>query len=88
MSRSPPALPLDPALRQALTSLVAAQAPRNRVLTLAAVEQAVFDLLKPVRTQVTQEVIVEQGAVSETRGTGRRVVGTRCAGPGNGLGRC
>ena len=85
---SQPTFELDPVILQALKSLVTAQAPRNRVMTLAEVEQAVFDLLKQVGTHVTQEVIADQIAASEKRGTGRRVVARKCAGSGIGPARC
>jgi len=67
---------------EALTALVKANAPKHRPMTLAEVEQAVFDLLKQVGTQLTEEVLTEQIACAEKRGTGRRVAGKKCGGLG------
>lgn len=77
-----------PAVVAALQALVEAQAPANRPMTLAEVEQAVFDLLHQLGPAVTQEVLATQIAQAEKRGTGRRAAGRRCAGSGPDRGRC
>jgi hypothetical protein len=85
---SPPSCSFDPAVVAALHALVTAQAPPNRPMTLAEVEQAVFDLLQALGPRVTEEVLATQIARAEKRGAGRRAAGSRCAGSGSGPARC
>lgn len=78
MSQQP--LSIDPAIVQALTELVKTRAPKNRPMTLAEVEQAVFDLLRQLGTEVTAETMTAQVAQAEKRGPGRSVAGKTCVG--------
>ena len=67
--------PLDPSIVEGLMNVVRAKAPRNRPMTLAEVEAAVFDLLQQLGSTLTQEVVAEQIAEAEKRGTGRPAAG-------------
>lgn len=79
MSQQP--LSIDPAIVQALTELVKARAPKNRPMTLAEVEQAVFDLLRQLGTEITAETMTAQVAQAEKKTVpGRSVAGKTCGG--------
>ncbi len=73
-------LSLKPALMQALISMVEAQAPKNRPMTIAEVEQAVFDLFKCLGPELSNQVMAEQIAQAEKRGTGRNAAAMKCTG--------
>jgi hypothetical protein len=69
----------DPAILAALRAMVRAQAPANRVMTFAEVEQAVFDLLQRLGSTLTTEVIADQIAAVEKGGPTRRAAVPPCA---------
>jgi hypothetical protein len=73
---------LDPAVLEALMTMVRAKGPRNRPMTVAEVEAAVFELLQYLGSTLTQEAVAEQIAAAEKRGTGRPAAGRRCGGSG------
>ena len=70
----------SPAVLEALRAMVRAQAPPNRVMTFAEIEQAVFDLLQQLGSTLTAEMMAEQIAAVEKRGSGRRAAGSPCVG--------
>ena len=67
---------LDPSVLEALMTMVRAKAPRNRPMTVAEVEAAVFDLLQELGSTLTKEAVAEQIAAAEKRGTGRPAAGS------------
>lgn len=79
--------PLDPAVVDALMTMVRAKAPPNRPMTVAEVEAAVFELLQYLGSTLTNEAVAEQIAAAEKRGTGRPAADGKCDGSGGGRAR-
>ena len=84
---SQPAFQLDSATLEALKTIVRLKAPPNRPMTVAEVEQAVFELLQYLGGTLTKEALTEQLTAAEKRGPTPPAAGSPCGGSGRGRAR-
>ena len=80
--------PLAPVVREQLMTLVRARAPRDRVMTLTEMEEAVTVVINQVAGDLIETLAQEQVAQAEKRGLSRPAAERRRVGGGCGRGRC